>query len=131
VVGGAFTAAHFQRYSSLEKRMKAKEYAAEFTERLKSEGSHIVIVWLLEAFINETNVLIASRKPQGDSAFIGIFNELDDKWRAISDRLNGLLAVDGYRRLIKELHPYVHYQWMQSKDNKRMVGTSARRRAFY
>lgn len=86
--------------------MKAKEYAKKYEETGDLEE-------ILTLFIEEIRTLARIRNAKTDLAFIGIFNELDQKWKAFS-RLTGL-ADWGFSELIRTAYPEVYKIWRGDK----------------
>lgn len=81
--------------------MKAKEYAKRFIENpVPATVSAIAIDFDLE-----TSQLVKNRGIKSDSAFLAILKEMDLKWQAFARLTEGAVKPEGYRIVMKKLHP--------------------------
>lgn len=85
--------------------MKAKEYADKFM----ANPTIPVLTEICNSFINELSTMVVMRNIKTDDALISVFKELDDKWRAFSERTKGIVRRDGFRILVKEQYPKVYF----------------------
>jgi len=81
--------------------MKAKEYA----DRFNSNPSPEALIQIGIDFDKETAALVKARGVKHDSAFKAILNEMDLKWQAFAKRTDGVVKPDGYRIIMRKLHP--------------------------
>jgi len=81
--------------------MKAKDYARLFNESPVPETVSRIGI----QFDKETSELVKSRKVKTDQAFLAILKEMDLKWQAFARLTDGAIKPDGYRIIMKALHP--------------------------
>lgn len=81
--------------------MKAKEYS----ERFNSNPTATVLAEIWCDFDKETTAIVRARGVKRDSAFKAVLNEMDLKWQAFARLTNGAIRPDGYRIIMRKLHP--------------------------
>ncbi len=86
--------------------MKAKDYAKMIVECENTEEAiRNTLVEIGIMFDKETASLVKSRNVKTNEAFKSVLNEMDLKWKAFAKLSNNLINPDGYRIIMRELHP--------------------------
>jgi hypothetical protein len=81
--------------------MKAKDYADKFNDEPSSEKLAAIAV----EFDQETAALMKQRSVKSNDSFLSILREMDDKWQAFARRTNDVVKPNGYRLMMRKLHP--------------------------
>ena len=81
--------------------MKAKEYA----DRYNSGPTDKTLVEIACEFDQETASLLKKRGIERNDGFLSVLREMDDKWKAFARRCGGNVNEDGYRIVMRQLHP--------------------------
>ncbi len=90
--------------------MKAKEYVKKYKEdleRLELEDKDLFarkLKELLDELSAEIGTIMKQRNTESNQALVGVLNELDMKWKAISSKIS-LLSTNGFRSYIKLISP--------------------------
>jgi len=92
--------------------MKAKDYAHLFNQSPSPETLSRIGI----DFDKETSELVKNRKVKTDQAFLSVLREMDLKWQAFAKLTEGAIKPDGYRIIMKALHPTTAaFAWPESK----------------
>jgi hypothetical protein len=81
--------------------MKARYYSSRFNDDPTGETLAAIAV----EFDQETSALLKQRGVKSNDSFLSLLQEMDDKWQAFARRTNGVVKLDGYRIMMRKLHP--------------------------
>jgi hypothetical protein len=97
--------------------MKARYYSSRFNDDPTSETLAAIAV----EFDQETAALIKQRGVKSNDSFLSLLREMDDKWQAFARRTNGVVKLDGYRIMMRKLHPdTAAFAWPNVRDHRHL-----------
>lgn len=91
--------------------MKAKEYA----DLYRANPGHEAMAQIASSYLIEIGTIAEMRHATSDAAMMSIFDEQDQKWRAMARNLG--VAPDGFRLIMEAVMPEIYAQWMELRSN--------------
>lgn len=92
--------------------MKAKDYAI----RYKMMPTEFTLTGIGLDFMKEMFDLAEARHISTDAGWVGVINEIDQKWQSFARQCDDL-NPDGFRYILKEVGPKMYDGWMELREN--------------
>lgn len=91
--------------------MKAKQYA----DMVRADNSRETWERVVRGYFKEIDDLVKLRHVNTDAGLSSIFDELDQKWKAMANNLG--CAPDGFRIMLEAAIPETYKLWMELRAN--------------
>lgn len=102
--------------------MKAKEYAEDLENAIAMHGMEKAVNRTLSMMFKESKELIDARGVKTDEGLFGVFNELNDKWKAICRHVSSVqLHPDLFKDTLKALQPEVYNGWESNQRINKFI----------